>query len=639
MVTGAVRIGVTVDETFHVIRLNNFLDHGWYLLDDDLDRSGEPGSWVADRFVYAPFSTLFLHALNVLLGNDSWGHVAMSSEAYVVRHLGVAFLGLAGVIATASMTRLLSHSWRWGAVSGAVLLMLPMWLGHSMFNVKDVPVGAGYTFVTLGCMLVMTIPQDRHMARVSSSVLLLMGFLLAIGTRPAMWPGLLVPVLCVVSMSLLRSGRGSPAHWWRARDVVISALAALTVLALVYPVVFMHPAEWLMGSATESADYHGRRTRTYIPMAIASSVPVLLLVLGLVGSWTRLRAWVSQPRIGGRQVLWALVLSQALLLPCMLVVRTAALSGGLRHVLFAAPAVAVLITAGLAQVLSDIRGERSRQSVTALGGVALLVPLVTQVQLFPYSYAYANPLPDAVGTPWPGDFWQASFREYADEVPPDAFVVCDPALDDQARALRQKPNGGQSWLDVSQDCSRVGPLSVLQPYLQKRAPRHTVSPEFVALVVRVTPQPRGCSEIAKVERTRLLTDTIVSRAYVCPLVLLPYEGAIDLDGAGAGAEFLMGGWSGNGGEKEIIAADRASLGFARERSGETFMIDVTGSSAGDVGFLVNNESVTATKVSSGWRLRVPPQFASLGGEENLVITVVPQDEVRLSRVEVVEDAR
>ena len=40
---GAVRIGITVDETFHVVRLGNYLDHGWYLLDDDL-RAGRPGA-------------------------------------------------------------------------------------------------------------------------------------------------------------------------------------------------------------------------------------------------------------------------------------------------------------------------------------------------------------------------------------------------------------------------------------------------------------------------------------------------------------------------------------------------------------------------------------------------------------------
>ena len=69
-VYGAVRIGVSVDDGFHVVRLRNFLAHGWYLLDDDLTGS-EPGWWVSDRWVYAPVSTLFLHVLNVVAGNEA----------------------------------------------------------------------------------------------------------------------------------------------------------------------------------------------------------------------------------------------------------------------------------------------------------------------------------------------------------------------------------------------------------------------------------------------------------------------------------------------------------------------------------------------------------------------------------------
>src|SRR5690606_28836496 len=127
---GAIRIGVTVDETFHVVRLSNYFEHGWYLLDDDL-AAGRPGPWVPDAYVYGPIATLFLHSLNVLVGNESWGEVSTSAGAYAVRHLGTAALGLVGVAIAGMMARLVTQSWRWGVVAAGVLMSLPMWPGHA----------------------------------------------------------------------------------------------------------------------------------------------------------------------------------------------------------------------------------------------------------------------------------------------------------------------------------------------------------------------------------------------------------------------------------------------------------------------------------------------------------------------------
>ena len=41
---GAWHTGVSWDETYHVLRMRNFLDTGWYLLDAEL-LGDEPGPW------------------------------------------------------------------------------------------------------------------------------------------------------------------------------------------------------------------------------------------------------------------------------------------------------------------------------------------------------------------------------------------------------------------------------------------------------------------------------------------------------------------------------------------------------------------------------------------------------------------
>ena len=70
-----------------------------------------------------------------------------------MRHLGVVAIGLVGVAAVAAIGRLVLRPWRWGLVAAAVLAAIPMWTGHEMFNVKDVPVATGHTLCTLGLLL------------------------------------------------------------------------------------------------------------------------------------------------------------------------------------------------------------------------------------------------------------------------------------------------------------------------------------------------------------------------------------------------------------------------------------------------------------------------------------------------------
>ena len=97
--------GVSWDETYHVMRLTTFLEHGWYLLERDM-LGGEPGPWEDQQYVYGPATTLLLHAWSVLWGVEGWGTVSASATAYAVRHLGVTLLSLVGVAATAALAGL-----------------------------------------------------------------------------------------------------------------------------------------------------------------------------------------------------------------------------------------------------------------------------------------------------------------------------------------------------------------------------------------------------------------------------------------------------------------------------------------------------------------------------------------------------
>jgi hypothetical protein len=179
-VLGALRTGISWDEPYHLMRLENFLHHGWFALDWAVPREGSTAV-DANTVVYGPVTMLLLHGLAVLTGVEEWGAVSSTSTAYDVRHLGVLLIGLVGTAAAAATTRTLLGSWRWGLFTAAALTALPMWTGHLMFNIKDVPVASGYTLMTLALVSMVAPTRGRRGSRVWG---LAAGIVLMVGTRP-----------------------------------------------------------------------------------------------------------------------------------------------------------------------------------------------------------------------------------------------------------------------------------------------------------------------------------------------------------------------------------------------------------------------------------------------------------------------
>ncbi|MDT0201176.1 hypothetical protein [Nocardioides sp. AE5] len=633
LITGAIRTGVTVDETFHTARLHNYLTHGWYLLDDDLTTHGTPGTWVEDRYVYGPITALLAHLANTLTGNETWTTVSTTTNAYLIRHLTIATIAIAGTTATATITRIITGTWRWALITTAILLSLPMWTGHAMFNIKDIPVATGYTLFTLACIHTLTHTHQRPWRHhLTTLALAYTGILLTLGTRPALWPGLgATGALLVLHLTLHRTT--TPHPWRPLTPPLVATALALTTLALTYPNLYTNP-HWLLDSATESAGYEGVRSWTLLPGYAVGTVPDLLLLLGVVGCLVGFGAWCLRlPRWDAQHTKVAMVAAQALLLPTLIWLQASHVSGGLRHVLFAIPAVAILITLGTATLMGTFRA-RARQAVSGVAVAGMLLPTVAMVQLFPYAYGYANVSSSFLDVQKSApDFWQASLREYADDLPAGSFIVCGVMADAAGRPLRHMPPGGQSWLVLGHDCAR-GPLSVLAPFLEPSTDDGMVDADFVAFTIYPDQEIQGCEEIGRVTRKRLLTDVIMSRGFLCPLVLPPYRGPVDLAPTQSTTPWLLDGWGGPSGNTWITATGPASLGFADHLAGRDLQVRLTGTADGPVAFRVNNEPATARETADGWMVDVPGVRRDLGSPANVVITVVPAaDEVRLTRME------
>lgn len=449
MFRGAPAVGATWDERIHALMTETYFTTGWYASPDWLVDGGlDPftGKW--PYFVYAPVASLIAHSAAVLTGNEAWGGFSDSAAAHAARHLGTAAIALLGIVAAGLIGRLVTRSWRWALLASALLASTPMWVGHGMFNVKDLPVGTGYTVATIG--LVAMLRRDyvrRPCLRVGAFGAIVLGVVMAVGTRPA--SGLPIALtglgLAAVAAILLVMARRRPflrswGLWPRVTDPVGSLVLAYLALVAIYPNGFINPfrlvKETLLISGrfpvndpelTNGAWLAQPPPWFYLPTWFGAQLTLLVLAgcLGFLVLWVvqLLRVLRQHPRSAAGLEAAALpvpVLAQLLLLPLLAIAVKSTMYDAVRQFLFVVPAAAVLAMLGIRFVVAGLRQRWSVALVWILVAVGLVVPVVDQLRLFPYAYVYFNEIATLkpVNGNWSTDYWRASGRELVSIIPP-----------------------------------------------------------------------------------------------------------------------------------------------------------------------------------------------------------------------------
>jgi hypothetical protein len=633
-----------------VLRMRSFLDHGWYLLDGDL-LGGEPGPWEDQQYVYGPVMMLLLQGWVAIWGLDggaAGAGVPATAEAYAVRHLGVALVALVGVAAAAGLARLVLRSWSWALVCAAVLVTIPVWTGHAMFNVKDVPVATGFTLVTLG--LALLVHRGGRWQVGGAAACLLAGTVLAVGTRPGIWAGLALSVAAASAVLALRRS------WRRMAAGGGALLAAYGLLLAIYPAVFSTPVAALIGSAAESSRYGGTVGHWwYLPLFVLVEMPSGYLALGLfatVVTVSRLRPWRPSLLIHRRRSVDAsgvpvvvLVLLQCYALPVLAIARQSNIYTGVRQMLFAAPAVAVLVTVGIALLLgrrerwSSPLGRVAARLVPAGIVVAMVSPLVAQLQLFPYSYAYSSVpanlaapfVADRTGFEVPTDYWRTSVRELAPAIPEGGWVTCSPHTDATGAMVR--------YSRESHEHCATDPIGPLAPYDDLRTGSWVDGPTRMLAVETGTARVAdNCERVAEVRRWLYWRPVTMGYVAACDLHLVAYPaGGLDLDpetAPSAGGEHLLGGWHLHAAQRGAAVREQVAwVGFALPGAGAG-PLELTGTVTGGAGLRLEvNGAPVAVSVTWGiepeapdrFRALVPAEVAGAYGEDRVLVGFADTD--------------
>jgi hypothetical protein len=509
-VIGSQQIGVSTDEPGHVRRLNSYLNSGLYTR--SFEHANTPfGEIPVGAYIYGPVTSLLQHDANRLLGNEPSYEAKTRPHHYAVRHAVIGLMAIAVLLVVVAIGWALIGDWRWGLVAGGILAATPMWTGHGMFNPKDTPVALAHTLVTAALVLfALAKPPAKVWLLAAGAVLLSAGTILMLGTRPEVWPSLLAS-LVVFGIVIFRS-HAEQTRWSVARlalTVVGSLAFSYAVLRAVYPRVYSDLVEVLIVSVFSGAKYDGLgdqapTDRTYLPVHLLTDLPLGLLALAGLGTAFALRV-AFQRRRSVRVDCLALVGSQAFAIMIAAFIFDAVLYQGLRQMLFAIPALAILATVGLAALLTKARTTQWRTAIAGAAGLALVLPTVAQAAMFPYQYSYVNVFAEqtgVVGHDGP-DYFATSFREYAYTGPQDVKVVC-PFL---------RFGGVVKRSDA--DCRTRFAHTFSAFWRGRPTPDRPKADEFYALLRGSRPTPPNCTPYRQVERRVHVKMVVMSRMFKC----------------------------------------------------------------------------------------------------------------------------
>lgn len=519
---GVGRLSYYGDEILHVEKIQTFLLYGIYTIPaadaGDFDISTAP----RHPYSYGPLFTLIGHVVAVLSGAETWGVISMSDAAFNARHVTVVAFSLIGVFAAGWGVSLVARSRVWGVATSALLMSIPIWTGSALFNVKDIPIAAGFTLFTSAC-IAMTLPADwiSRRLRIGALVAMYGGTLILWGVRPGIWPAIFIGFLAMLLINLRFTNFAQP---WQSVKTLVAPVLALAAsyltMIVIYPKAFINPLYLLYKSFKETASFpHGTVILTdgdrlstpppwyYLPKWIAAQLPELLVVLLVVASivaiWLVLSRLFRTATTERDFALPAIVFifAQFAAFPLAAIVLKSTIYGGLRQFTFIVPAIAMLIMIVLYLAMTTpavMRRAWLRPTVTVLLIASATMATVAQVQLFPYQSNYFNPTTVSRGIDGRWDMLarKLSYGELYSQLSSEQRAACSascPELETFPKSFTANPvDGGEPLVDG---------------YAVRFPGSRTTS----------RPIPPCGPVVASVTRPYLWTEITISEAYLCPI--------------------------------------------------------------------------------------------------------------------------
>jgi len=407
----------------------------------------------------------------------------------------LAALMLAIAIALALRSRLA------GIFSAAALLSLPLWLGMSVFNYKDLPVAAGLTMISAGLVWAWCRAVPKWV--IPATLLAALGGFFVLGTRA----GAFLLILAVPFITLIILGIAQ--IWMRhpQKLLPVGLVGAASVGAPILGVWFTNPfaridlVRWLVDAQRISQQYIWEgdiRTAGmdvpstdlpwwYVPAWLGAQLPLATGLAVFLGGFAFFFVLLRSPsRYSSlrRSQLLAITpfLVQGVVLPIGIVLSGAVLYDAIRHLLFMFPGLIAIASIGIAWLAKPLQVDPRRLAVAPIVAVTVVgLSLFASVRWFPYSYAFINPIAgwNTDQRSWELDYWGLTSREGYEQLRELGFteIVVEP-----------EPRTASAYGALAQ-----AEFDALEP----RPERHGL---YVFLRWTAQIQPEWCEQVFTIER-------------------------------------------------------------------------------------------------------------------------------------------
>ena len=421
MVIGSIKIGMNIDEPYHLNQAQAWLNNFFYISENESGPS----------FTYGPLIGILQLTFNVLLGNGSLNSYANIPLTFELNHILLAAIGIITSLVLLNLNNVFKKRDNFGYLASIILLSIPIWVGNSFHNMKDIPTAAGYVFVSIGCFLLLKSfleikPNLKHI------VLICLGFIFVFGTRPA----LILPVLFSFFFSIIYLR----VYFKTSISTIMKILTytlipTLIAFLILLPQFIQFPLKafretfytssnfpWngqiLTGGKLENPEF----TLIYFFKWYFAQTPLVIFIFSLLGLIYYFTQIVRKPK-SIIFVASSLFFIQFTLTPIYLLLTNSAVYNGLRHILFIYPSVAFFSTLGFYFLLEKFTKKCS--ILILLTAIGIIVPNIESIKLMPYQQVYYNPVISIiydVATDWETDYYGISDREAFQHLPKNGEI-------------------------------------------------------------------------------------------------------------------------------------------------------------------------------------------------------------------------
>jgi hypothetical protein len=422
IVNGSLIIGYNIDEPYHLIDGQNWLSKFSYVTE------------YPTSYVYGPLMGGLSNLLNTLVGNGSIGSYVHNALTFQLTHLVTAFVGVIGTLSFLLLGKKIIPITYLGLLSSTFLLTIPLWTGSLFHNIKDVPLATGYTLISIGLIYFVNFFEDKK-KRLISQLIIALGFILVMGTRPAIIFPVLISILFAIFTLWYYIGI-KPLRIFKSFILSFSILLVSTPLLL--PQFLSEPKlsllrliggssefPWTGTTFTAGKLYEANFTLKYYFLWLFAQTPLLILLFFVAGLFFFLKK-LNFRKFDKNQFLLTMFFIQFITVPTYALLVQSAIYNGLRHILFIYPAIAIFAAFGLISIFNLAKTEFKKRLVTLLLVLSILIPNIEGLILRPFQQLYFNPVISlfySISTSWETEFLGTSFREAIQKIPSNGVVA------------------------------------------------------------------------------------------------------------------------------------------------------------------------------------------------------------------------